>query len=700
MNFGIYYALKRELDEFFPDTPFVVYDNPDFARILQGVSTNQWNPQDDTSDDICLVMWKAVTKEQLLSGEVQINPGFKHLLIEGKTSEETEWMVRFFRKRYGYTKHPEMSERIAELMWGCRVLSRGEIPKVPLVSIVIPTCETERYIEDSLISALSQTHFDLELIVVDDCSSDKTFEIAQGVLTQDEREHLSIGLTSRVGAAKARQIGVDASVGEFIMFLDSDDIIPCDYVSTALQAIGGCDVAYPRQWWLIPEGSWDKDFARVQHSTKPTLYHDKDLGHKATVDIVGDSLLMQVSSEFQNISRGSMMIINSLVRASAAPRFSQELPKLQDWDMYLDLLERGKTATSFFCPPSIRWRSSGITGSTTGTDTAKAKAFIASKHESVTKVPRTLFLPINARGNLEWELIGANVRGIDISHHIIGADIGGLPELQEYWRQYEAFVFVGKPTPASIGWMNYLVGQGRVVICDICVEYWSRDYRQDFDPYLMTLIDPDVYFITASDNLADSLKELLCRQVVITTLWDAVSPSLLVKTNYDLTYKWSWSGYYPNMVSLLAHTRDLAKLCDQFGCTVSMVSDQQPMRIPFPWKWYPYSKGEEPKLLIDSDLYLYSSLDLSSYRTKSSGRFIRAASLKVPVVDMGSHTWIEEIQFLMQDQAARESKASSDFFHVLKCDAVTIRAQQYSELIRRLIDAREQTHSTPIDDTL
>jgi glycosyltransferase involved in cell wall biosynthesis len=92
----------------------------------------------------------------------------------------------------------------------------------PLVSVVIPAYNANRFIERTLRSALRQTYSNLEVIIIDDGSTDNTRSLAEAVVAGDERVRI-IGVRNG-GVAKARNIGIDESSGAFIAFLDADDL--------------------------------------------------------------------------------------------------------------------------------------------------------------------------------------------------------------------------------------------------------------------------------------------------------------------------------------------------------------------------------------------------------------------------------------------------------------------------------------------
>lgn len=90
-----------------------------------------------------------------------------------------------------------------------------------LVSIIMPAYNAEKFIKQSIGSVLLQTYDNFELLVIDDCSNDQTVQAVRAF--DDERVKL-IQLLHNSGAAKARNEGIKEAKGEFMAFLDSDDL--------------------------------------------------------------------------------------------------------------------------------------------------------------------------------------------------------------------------------------------------------------------------------------------------------------------------------------------------------------------------------------------------------------------------------------------------------------------------------------------
>lgn len=93
----------------------------------------------------------------------------------------------------------------------------------PLVSVVIPAYNASQTIVACLDSVCGQTYKHLEVIVVDDGSTDETFSILQRYAEEHNNIPLKIYSITNSGPASARNYGIEHSIGEYVAFLDSDD---------------------------------------------------------------------------------------------------------------------------------------------------------------------------------------------------------------------------------------------------------------------------------------------------------------------------------------------------------------------------------------------------------------------------------------------------------------------------------------------
>ena len=115
----------------------------------------------------------------------------------------------------------------------------------PLISVVVPAYNAKARISDSLDSAIAQDYPNFEIIVVDDASTDATKEIAQCILESCGRPFTVITHKKNRGVSAARNTGMDAMNGEFVWFIDADDVAEHNLVSTlyALIEEKQCDLS-------------------------------------------------------------------------------------------------------------------------------------------------------------------------------------------------------------------------------------------------------------------------------------------------------------------------------------------------------------------------------------------------------------------------------------------------------------------------
>ena len=93
----------------------------------------------------------------------------------------------------------------------------------PLITIIVPVYNVEHYIQDCLESIIAQTYYNLEIILVDDGSTDKSGEVCDTYEKTDCR--IKVFHKVNGGLSSARNFGLDNASGEYIAFVDSDDII-------------------------------------------------------------------------------------------------------------------------------------------------------------------------------------------------------------------------------------------------------------------------------------------------------------------------------------------------------------------------------------------------------------------------------------------------------------------------------------------
>lgn len=185
-----------------------------------------------------------------------------------------------------------------------------------LISVIIPVYNGEKTIQQTLESVFNQTFTDFELIIIDDGSQDSTLEVINGI--RDPR--LKVFSYPNAGVSESRNRGLELATGEYIAFLDADDLWTPDKLEAQLKALQEnpkAAVAYSWSDW-IDESS---QFLRAG-------------GH---ITVNGNAYAKLLLRDF--VESGS----NPLIRRQALAEvggFDRSVTPAEDWDMWLRLAAR------------------------------------------------------------------------------------------------------------------------------------------------------------------------------------------------------------------------------------------------------------------------------------------------------------------------------------------------------------------------
>ena len=111
------------------------------------------------------------------------------------------------------------------------------------ISVIIPVYNCDQLVGKCIDSVLAQTHRDLELILVDDGSTDASGAVCDGYPARDAR--VKVIHQKNSGPSRARNVGMDAATGEYFCFVDSDDVVEPDYLEYLITNLreNGVDIA-------------------------------------------------------------------------------------------------------------------------------------------------------------------------------------------------------------------------------------------------------------------------------------------------------------------------------------------------------------------------------------------------------------------------------------------------------------------------
>lgn len=144
----------------------------------------------------------------------------------------------------------------------------------PLISVLMPSYNAEKYIEAAIQSVVNQTVTDWELIIIDDQSQDASCEIIERFCAEDSRIRLYKN-ERNMGAAKSRNRGLDLCRGQYVALLDSDDVWYPEKLAKQLELVKkvDADIVYCSYAIIDEEGNKKcPDFIVPEHTTaKSTL---------------------------------------------------------------------------------------------------------------------------------------------------------------------------------------------------------------------------------------------------------------------------------------------------------------------------------------------------------------------------------------------------------------------------------------------
>lgn len=167
-----------------------------------------------------------------------------------------------------------------------------------LVSIIVPAYNVGKYIEKCVMSILRQIYTNIELIIVDDGSTDSTPQIVDELARLDSR--IRVIHKQNGGVSVARNIGIEISKGQYIVFVDGDDFISPDYVEYMLSLIlsSDSDMAMSNNWFEL-EGEKQVEKEEVEIISK----------EEATAMLIGPRVIVYSPNK---IFKRSLILDNNL----------------------------------------------------------------------------------------------------------------------------------------------------------------------------------------------------------------------------------------------------------------------------------------------------------------------------------------------------------------------------------------------------
>ncbi|MCW5313726.1 glycosyltransferase [Nostoc sp. KVJ3] len=197
---------------------------------------------------------------------------------------------------------------------------------LPKISVIIPAYNSEKTIKYTIESVLNQTFCDLELIVINDGSQDSTLDIV--VQIKDPR--IKVFSYANAGGNVSRNRGLNHAVGEFVSFLDADDIWTPSKLQSQLKALQEnvtAKVAYSWTDYINEDGEFILSGKRV--------------------NVNGNVYEKLLVNNFLENGSNPLICRKALITLGG---FDESLSAAQDWDMWLRLASK----FNFICVPSVQ----------------------------------------------------------------------------------------------------------------------------------------------------------------------------------------------------------------------------------------------------------------------------------------------------------------------------------------------------------
>jgi len=152
------------------------------------------------------------------------------------------------------------------------------------ISVIIPVYNGEQYIAQCLENVLCQTYKELEIVVVNDGSTDRTAEIVASCSRGDGAPPIKLVTQKQSGVAVARNAGIAAATGEYFHFLDADDWIDLDFYAAMADTAALTDAdmvfcSYVNEMWPHSSLLYDRRYICVEAEDKYSLSMTKALGY-------------------------------------------------------------------------------------------------------------------------------------------------------------------------------------------------------------------------------------------------------------------------------------------------------------------------------------------------------------------------------------------------------------------------------------
>lgn len=183
-----------------------------------------------------------------------------------------------------------------------------------LISIIVPVYNTGRYLEKSLTSICNQSIDDIEIICIDDGSTDNSAEILKKIKNKDKR--LTIITQENKGLGAARNAGIKKAKGKYIGFIDSDDTIDIDFYQKLFNAAEKTesDIVYAPFRYIFPDKTFNEEVRLGEYTSLKEKYNVLNNGG-VTNKLFKRNLIQNIVFPVGKIYEDNLFLIKAVCKA-------------------------------------------------------------------------------------------------------------------------------------------------------------------------------------------------------------------------------------------------------------------------------------------------------------------------------------------------------------------------------------------------
>lgn len=190
-------------------------------------------------------------------------------------------------------------------------------PDKPLVSVIVPVYNVEKYLDECVESLVGQTYENLEIILIDDGSTDGSGGMCDDYASRDER--IKVWHTKNNGVSVARNFGIERSSADYITFVDADDFLAVDAIEKLVAGV----LAEPSVDISLGDVTVYHTAGYTEDPPKRLTPINQLFSVKSSSEKVISELLVDINSSFCKLIRKSLIVENNII-------FSKDLRIAED----------------------------------------------------------------------------------------------------------------------------------------------------------------------------------------------------------------------------------------------------------------------------------------------------------------------------------------------------------------------------------